>query len=479
MRNLITISALVPVLMLTGCSQIPTYEKPKVELPTQSSWNHLQPKVGNQLNLNEQAWWNQLSGDDTLAKLIKEALIHNSDIALAQLNLQQARSVSNQSKAAQYPELSSSGSLGRSKNSLNEYPVGSEYTYGAFSLGGLLSYEIDLWGKNDALKQQAQANLKATEADQKTIKLSVTAAVAQAYLNLMALNQNVHIAQNTVESRQGALQLRQTQLKYGSVTPLYVHQAESELASVEISLQQQQQQRDLQLHALSVLVGQSPKALTQMTASSFKTKDLNSLNSLPIPKGLPSDLLERRPDIIAMEQKLIAGNANIGAAKAALYPSISLSGLFGFSSEALNELFTDDSVSWSTSAAINAPIFDYGKRQSQVQITKAQKQALVIQYQQTIRTAFKEVLDALTNLKGSSQQLAAQQRQVAALKQILDLSQKRFDAGYSSYLEVLDAQRNLFNAEINSVNLKLAHSTALVNLYKALGGNWQEPKLYT
>jgi len=474
MKKIITISALVPVLMLTGCSQIPTYEKPKVELPTQSSWNHLQPKVGNQLNLNEQAWWNQLSGDDTLAKLIKEALTHNSDIALAQLNLQQARSVLNQSKAAQYPELSASGSLGRSKNSLNEYPVGSEYTYGAFSLGALLSYEIDLWGKNDALKKQAQASLKATEADQKTIKLSVTAAVAQAYLNLMALNQNVHIAQHTVESRQGALQLRQTQLKYGSVTPLYVHQAESELASVEISLQQQQQQRDLQLHALSVLVGQSPKALTQMTASSFKTKDLNSLNSLPIPKGLPSDLLERRPDIVAMEQKLIAANANIGAAKAALYPSISLSGLFGFSSEALNELFTNDSVSWSTSAAINAPIFDYGKRQSQVQITKAQKQALVIQYQQTIRTAFKEVLDALTNLKGSSQQLAAQQRQVAALKQILDLSQKRFDAGYSSYLEVLDAQRNLFNAEINSVELKLAHSTALVNLYKALGGKWQQ-----
>ena len=476
MRNLITISALIPVLMLTGCSQIPTYEKPKVELPTQASWNNLQPKVDSQLNLSEQAWWNQLSGDNTLANLMNEALTHNSDIALAKLNLQQARSVLNQSKAAQYPELSATGQLGRTKNSLEAYPVGSEATYGQFSLGALLSYEIDLWGKNDALKQQAQANLKATEADQKTVKLSVTAAVAQGYLNLMALNQDVRIAQDTVESRKEALQLRQTQLEYGSVTPLYVHQAESELASVEIALQQQQQLRDLQLHALSVLVGQSPKALAQMTASSFETKDLNSLNSLPIPKGLPSDLLERRPDIVAMEQRLIAANANIGVAKAALYPSISLSGLLGFSSEALNKLFTDDSVSWNTSAAINAPIFDYGKRRSQVQITEAQKQALVIQYQQTIRTAFKEVLDALTNLKGSSQQLAAQQRQVAALKQILDLSQKRFDAGYSSYLEVLDAQRNLFNAEINRVNLMLSHSTALVNLYKALGGKWQESK---
>jgi len=474
MRKIITISALIPALLMVGCSQIPSYEKPKVELPSQTNWENLQPKVDMQLDQNDQAWWKQLSGDDHLTALINEALEHNSDINIAKLNLQQARSILNQRQAAQYPELSASGELGRTKNTLNQYPVDSEYTYGTFSLGALLSYEIDFWGKNDALKQQAQANLRATEADQKTVKLSVTAAVAQAYLNLMALNQNVKLAEDTVDSRKQALELRQTQLKYGSVTPLYVHQAESELASVEIALQQQEQQRDLQLHALSVLVGQSPKSLNELAESSMQTQDLNSLNSLPIPKGLPSDLLERRPDIQGAEQRLIAANANIGAAKAALYPSISLTGLLGFSSEALNNLFNGDSIGWTTSANINAPIFDYGSRQSQVEITQTQKQALVIQYQQTIRTAFKEVLDALTNLQGSSQQLVSQERQVKALKQILDLAQKRFDAGYSSYLEVLDAQRNLFSAQLNRVDLKLSHAKALVNLYKALGGKWQE-----
>jgi len=474
MRKIITISALIPVLLMTGCSQIPTYEKPKTELPDQANWKKLPPKVDMQLGQSEQAWWKQLSGDDRLNSLIDEALEHNSDINIAKLNLQQARSVLTQNKAAQYPELSASGTLGRTKNTLNQYPVDSEYTYGTFSLGALLSYEIDLWGKNDALEKQAQANLQATEADQKAVKLSVTAAVAQSYLNLMALNQNVKLAQDTVDSRKETLELRQTQLKYGSVTPLNVHQAESELASVEIALQLQQQQRDLQLHALSVLVGQSPKALTKMIASGLQTKDLNSLNSLPLPKGLPSELLERRPDIQAAEQRLIAANANIGAAKAALYPSISLTGLFGFSSEALNQLFSDDSIGWTTSAAIDAPIFDYGKRQSQVQIAEAQKQALVIQYHQTIRTAFKEVLDSLTNLQGSAKQLASQDRQVDALEKILDLSQKRFDAGYSSYLEVLDAQRNLFSAQLNRVDLKLNHAKALVNLYKALGGKWQD-----
>ena len=473
MKKLFTISTLIPVMLLAGCSQIPAYQTPKTELPSSENWQNQQNSVVMNLDLSEQAWLQQLSGDQNLFNLINEALTHNSDIQLAKLNLQQARLLLTQSASALYPELSVSSDLARTQVSEEAYPVGSQYTFGQFTLGALLSYELDVWGKNDALKQQAQANVNATEADQKAIKLSVTTAVAKAYLNLMALNQNVRLAQNTVQSRQEALTLRQTQLEYGSVTPLYVHQAESELASVEIALQQQIEQRDLQLHALAVLVGRSPKAMSALTSKTIETQTLTLSNRLPIPAGLPSDLLERRPDIVAIEQRLIAANANIGVAKAALFPSISLTGLVGFQSEALNQLFNDQSIGWNASAAINAPIFDYGKRQSQVQITEAQKQALAIQYQQTVRTAFKEVLDALTQLKGSSKQLEATQRQVIALNQILDLAQKRFDAGYSSYLEVLDAQRNLFTAELSQVSMKLNHSSALVSLYKALGGNWQ------
>ena len=473
MKKVILLSSLIPALLMSGCSQIPTYEKPTADLPSKTEWQQTKPSTPLTLAANERSWWQALTGDSVLQTLIDEALLHNSDIALAKLNLQQAQLLLKQSQAAQFPELTASSELSRSKSSDQAYPAGTGATFGNFSLTGLLSYELDLWGRVDALNKQAEANFKATQADQKTVQLSVTAAVAQAYLNLMALNQNVMIAEETVQSRTETLQFRQTQLEYGSVTPLTIHQAEAELAAVQIALHQQQEQRDLQLHALAVLVGKSPKALTQMANQSMDTQALSEYDSLPVPNILPSDLLVRRPDILAMEQRLIAANANIGVAKAALFPSISLTGLLGFQSEALGQLFASDSVTWSAGAAIDAPIFDYGKRQSQVQISEAQQQAMVIAYQQTIRNAFKEVLDALTQLEASAQQLAAQKRQVVALKQILDLSQKRFDAGYSSYLEVLDAQRSLFSAELAQVSMMLSHSNALVSLYKALGGSWQ------
>ena len=473
MKKVFALSTLIPIMLMTGCSQIPIYQKPKIELPSQKNLQHHQANISMQLGLDEKSWFEQLSGDQSLFELTNEALLHNSDIQLARLNLEQARLLLQQSKSAQYPELNLSGELARTQTNDNMYPLDNGATFGQFSLGALLSYELDIWGRVDALKQQAQATYYATQADQQTVKLSISAAVANAYLNLMALNQSVRLAENTVKSRKETLELRQTQLEYGSTTPLNVHQAESELAAVEIALQQQLEQRDLQLNALAVLVGRSAKSLVEMTSDTFKTKELSTFDSLPVPEGLSSELIERRPDIIAMEQRLIAANANIGVAKASLFPSISLTGLLGFQSESLNQLFSDQSIGWNASAAINAPIFDYGKRQSQVKLSEAQQQAMAIQYQQTIRTAFKEVLDALTQLKASRKQLEAQQRQVTALKQILQLSQTRFDAGYSSYLEVLDAQRNLFSSELAQVTMKRNHSTALVNLYKALGGNWK------
>lgn len=471
MKKIIAISSLVPILLMVGCSQIPSYEKPKTELPDNLQTENAKPLL--QMNMDEKSWWHQLSGNQTLQNLIDEALMHNSDIALAKLNLSQAQSLLKQSQSSQLPEVGINGDLTRTQTSSEAYPQFNQTTYGNFSLGALLSYELDLWGKVDALNQQAVANLKASQADYQTVKLTVSAAVANAYLNLMALNQDVELAKSTVQSRQEALQLRQTQLNYGSVTPLSVHQAEAELASVELALNQRQILRDLQLHALAVLVGRSPKSIAAMNADRIQTHELAIIESLPLPKILPSELLERRPDILAAEQRLIAANANIGFAKAALFPSISLTGLVGFQSEALNRLFSDGSNNWNASAAINAPIFDYGRRQSNVEISEAQKHMMLIHYQQTIRTAFKETLDSLTQLEGSYKQLEAQQRQVTALKQTLDLAQTRFDAGYSSYLEVLDAQRNLFNAQLSQVSVKLSYSTALVNLYKALGGNWK------
>lgn len=466
------LAALIPAMMLLGCSQVPVYEKPQTDLP--ETWQVQNLQKIETVPLEESLWWQQLSGDETLNQLISEALKYNRDMALAQIRLNQARALLRQSQSGRFPELNLTGGLARTQSSDEAYPVGQGDTFGDFSLGALLSYEVDLWGRVEASIKQSEATFKATQADQQSLALSIKAAVAKAYLNLMALNQNLALAENTVKSRQETLQLRQTQLEYGSVTPLTVYQAESELASVQIALHQLEEQRALQQNALAVLIGRSPKALLALASQSpLSVSALTDVNTLPIPKNLPSALLNRRPDIQAAEQRLIAANANIGVAKAALFPKISLTGLLGFQSESLSRLFEEDAIGWNAAANINAPIFDYDRRRSQVKISEAEQQAMLIDYRQTVRVAFKEVLDATTQFESSQKQLEAQQRQVSALYQTLNLAQDRFDAGYSSYLEVLDAQRNLFNAELAQVTMKLNHATALVNLYKALGGDWQ------
>jgi multidrug efflux system outer membrane protein len=466
---------------LSGCSQIPTYQSPITQLP--ADWKVVNQTTPTQPTLNEAQWWHTLSGDAQLYALIEEARTHNADAQLAKIRLRQAHALLQQSQAARLPQLNGTLGVGRTQSSDESYPEGQGATFGNFSLGALLSYELDVWGKVDASAQSAQANVNASQADEKAVMLSVSAAVAKAYLNLRALNQNLLLAQQTIQSRTETLKLRQTQLDYGSVTPLTVYQAQAELAAVDIALHQLTEQRNLQWNALGVLVGRSPQALVNTPLNNalqsskdsqnlVQTQDGQRLDLQPIPMGLPSELLQRRPDILAAEQRLIAANANIGVARASLYPSISLTGFLGLKSESLSNLLNSNASAWNASADMTAPIFDGGQRQAQVAISQAQQQAQLVDYQQTVRNAFKEVLDALVQIEGSQHQLAAQHRQVEALKQTLVLAQTRFDGGYSSYLEVLDAQRSLFSAELTWVTMQLNSTVARVNLYKALGGNW-------
>jgi multidrug efflux system outer membrane protein len=466
----------ISILLLSGCSQMPAYESPKTELPETDSL--IEGAELQALEAEESLWWQQLSGDARLQRWMDQALENNRDLALAQIRLNQAREMLQQSQAGRYPQLNAQGLAATLQSSDETFPSGQGANFQDFSLGALLSYEIDLWGRVRAQVKQSESLLKASEADRAAQALSLRATVAQAYLNLMALNQNLSLAKATVESREQTLKLRQTQLEYGSITPLTVHQAEAELASVQVALHQLEEQRDLQVHALAVLMGLSPKALVEMAEQGVETRPLTELDSLPLADTPAQALLVRRPDVLAAEQRLIAANANIGVARAALFPRISLSGLFGFQSDSVDRLLRDSAIGWNAGASIQAPIFDFGSRRAQVRISEAQQQAMLIEYQQTVRNAFREVLDALTQIQGSQKQLVAQQRQVAALRQSLSLAQKRFDAGYSSYLEILDAQRNLFNAELTQVNMTLNRARAFVSLYKSLGGHWQsDPSL--
>ncbi|MPQ77565.1 efflux transporter outer membrane subunit [Hydrogenovibrio sp. JE_KL2] len=456
-------------LLLAACSQMPVYEKPKVDMP--KVWAESLPTSVQKAQMTEEQWWDSLSGDKVLYQLIEKGRAQNKDIQIAVLRLKQERSYLTQAQAGSYPELDATAGASRTKSSDQTYPVGQGAEYNSYSLGGLLSYEVDIWGRVSSMKASAEASLKATEANKDAVDLSVTAAIANAYLNLRALDHSVILAEDTVTSRKEALDLRKKQLQLGSITPLSVQQAEAELASVQVSLYKLREQRDLQRHALSLLLGESPEKILQ-DSEKPDGKKFKDHQVLSVPMGVPSDLLLRRPDVVAAEQNLIAANANIGVARASLFPSISLTGLLGVQSESLSNLFKDDAFNWNVGASLTAPIFDYGKRRADVEISQAEEKEMLIQYQDTVRKGFAETLDALTQYHASQLQLEAQQRQVTALANSLDLAKKRFDAGYSSYLEVLDAQRSLFNAQLSYVNTKLEHYSSLVSIYKAIGGNW-------
>lgn len=454
---------------LASCSQMPVYEKPKVDMP--KAWEQSLPTSVQQAKMTEAQWWDSLSGDKVLYQLIKKGRQQNKDMQLAILRLKQARAYLTQAQSGSYPEIDATASAERTKISSQVYSAGQGAEYSNYSLGGLVTYELDIWGRVSSLKTAAEANVKATEADKDAVQLNVSSAIASAYLNLRALDHSVILAEDTVKSRQEALDLRKKQLQLGSITPLSVQQAEAELASVEVSLYKLREQRDLQRHALSLLLGESPKDILK-DSQRPDGKAFEDHQVLSVPLGVPSDLLLRRPDIIAAEQNLIAANANIGVARASLFPSISLTGMFGLQSQSLSNLFKDDALGWNAGANLTAPIFDYGKRKADVEISKADKQAMLIKYQDAVKNGFAQTLDALTQYHASQLQLQAQQRQVTALSNSLELAKKRFDAGYSSYLEVLDAQRSLFNAQLSYVNTKLKHYNSLVALYKAIGGSW-------
>ncbi|WFE68925.1 efflux transporter outer membrane subunit [Thiomicrospira sp. R3] len=461
--------------LITGCSQLPSYQSPEVNLPDNlSEFSELSLlSADTQMDTSEQAWWESFA-DERLSTLLNHALIHNRDMAVLEQRLFQARAALTQGRAERLPRVTGQAGIGRQQTSDNSFPQNQGSQFNSFTLDGLVSYELDLWGRVRANQQRLEAQYQALEADRQTARLSLSAAVAHHYFNLRALDEMVLIAQNTVVSRQENLQLRQRKFEHGRLTPLAVQQAEVELSRAEVELISLEQQRDNQRHALSLLVGHTP--VQQMHMAHSDTPHPKRYIDLPIPplnSEIESERLLQRPDIQAAEQRLIAANAEIGMARAALFPSIRLNALLGLGSAELNGLFDSDALQWRVNAGLTAPIFNASALRAQVQISEAEQQIKLLDYQHTLRQAFSETLDALSLHERSTAQLAAQQRQLNALRNTLDLAQKRFDAGYSSYLEVLDAQRALFDAEIAMVHTQRNLRHARIAIYKALGGHEQ------
>ncbi len=442
-------------LLLTGCSLAPDYQRPESPVPA----SYTATVTNNAVKATE---WQQVFTDPALQKLIDTALKNNRDLRVAVLNVEAYQAKYRIQRAAQLPTLTASGSQTR------------QLAYDAISntdtaTVGISAYELDLFGRVQSLKDQALETYLAQEATQRSTQLSLIANVASAYMTLLADQDLLRLAEQTAKSYEQSYQLIDQRYQAGISSSLDLSQSRSNLESVKSSLAQYRRQVMLDKNALQLLLGTSiPDGLS----TGLPDQDLTLLT--PLAADMPSSLLTRRPDIQAAEHTLKAANANIGAARAAFFPTVSLTANAGSMSTSLSKLFDGGSGTWLFQPNISLPIFDWGSREAGLDVTKIQKKIEIANYESAIQTAFKEVSDGLVSQDGYRQQLEAQQALVNANKTYYQLAQDRYEKGVDSYLTLLDAQRSLFSAEQTLVNTRLALLNNRVTLFKALGGGWEQ-----
>jgi multidrug efflux system outer membrane protein len=455
LRPLATIAASA---CLAACAVGPDYHRPTVDTP--SSFRYAAPQaeaVDTSLD-----WWTQFN-DPVLNDLVAKALTQNKDLKIAAARVEEFYGRYVVTRAGLFPQVSANFSAGRSRAVPSPgYPplVGNQ-----FELNGAVSWELDLFGHLRRLTEAARAEYLGTQSAQQATRIAIIANVATSYLQLRDFDNQLVIAQATLESRKGALDLFNERYAGGVVSRLQVSQAQSEYESAQTSVFSIQQQIAQQEDAISLLLGQNPgpiprgKAITELTAPA-------------IPAGLPSTLLERRPDILAAEQTLVSANASIGAARALYFPQISLTGLFGAASTALSGLWTGPARIWSFAGAVTQPIFQGGAIAGGVHQAEAVQQEALFSYEQTIQQAFADVENALVGVARTRDQLDSTTRQVTALTEYSSVARDLYEGGYTSYLEVLDAERSLFNAQLQQSSLQDQQLAQIVSLYKALGYGW-------
>ena len=460
---------LISLLALSGCVTLPPMKQIKPDLPI--AWP-TETSQGSVVDNVAADWWKAYN-DPALDALMAEALAHNRDLSLAAARIEEVRANLGLTESNRYPEVGIDGNIGRSRvTGKGNMPVGSELTNNNFKLNLQAAWEVDLWGRYREASTAARADLLATEFARHGIQSSLTSAVAQSYFGLAALDANLKLAQDTLANRHEAVKLQRLRFEGGVSSELLLRQAEAEAASIEVSLAQLAQQVRQQELALAVLLGRDPRALMQ--ASVTRGASLFQLALPPaIPAGLPSDLLLRRPDLRQAEQKLLSSQARIREAGAAIYPNLSLTAHLGSESKALSDLFTSPASIWGLAAGISQTIFNAGRTEAAVNAAGARQDQALIAYEQAVQTAFKEVLDALISHRQARETGIAEADRTKALKRAAELADLRFQNGVSNYLEVLDARRNLFQAEQGGIEARYAQLIATANLFKAMGGGWE------
>lgn len=440
----------------------PNYRQPVFETPP--SWR-IEEKEAREIG--NTAWWEQFN-DPVMNELIQTALKENKDVKFAAARVEEFMGRYGMTRAALLPQVNAAASTGRSR--VTEYgptPLSTSTINPAdnFLVSLNASWEIDLWGKLRRATEASRADILSQEEGRRSVILTLVTSVANAYVNLRDLDAQLEIAKRTAQSRKEAYDLFQLRFQGGVISELELNQVKSEYEQALSTVPFLEKIISQQENALSVLIGRNPAPIP-------RGKKIDDLVLPAVPAGLPSDLLAKRPDIRQAEQNLIAANARIGVAKSLYFPAISLTGSLGFTSTDLSSLFTSPARIWSWTAPLNAPIFTGGAIQGQVKSAEAIQQQVLLRYQQSIQTAFREVEDALIDQKRSREQLEIKAKQVESLRNYARIARLRFDNGYTSYIEVLDAERSLFNAELSHAQTKGVLFQALVNLYKAMGGGW-------
>jgi multidrug efflux system outer membrane protein len=456
-------AALAIGLPLAGCMLGPDYKRPDLDVPAQ----FLSPTPDGTVAASavEAAWWQQFN-DPVLDALISEGLRNNQDLIAAAARVEQFYGVLGTTRSQLFPQLGAQVNGSRTRASEKTItPAPSINPYNSVQVGLLLSWEIDLFGRTRRLTEAAAADLQASEAFRRGTVLSIVTAITNGYVGLREQDRELEVSRETLGLRLDALKLFERRFKGGVVSEVELSQARSEYATALRSVPLLEQSVAAQENALANLIGRNPGPIA-------RGKAIDELLLPPVPPGLPSDLLERRPDIQQAEQTMVATNARIGAAKAAYFPTISLTGAFGQASRSLSDLWEGPSRLWTYGVGVSMPIFTAGAISGQVLSAEAAQRESVAQYRKVVQAAFSETENALVGITSQRSALDAQQMQVGALDNYARLSRKRFEGGYTSYLEVIDADRNLFNARLQLAQQQgtlLLQSTAL---YRSLGGGW-------
>ncbi len=454
--------ACVLALLLAGCSVGPDWQQPKTEAPPAWRIDYAQAA-----ELANAKWW-EAFGDPVLNKLVEDALRENRDLLQAAARVDQFLGALRTTRSQFYPQFGYSGDASRNRISANgptPLPAGVDRNYSLYEAALGAQWQIDLFGRVRRQAEAAQAQVYATEQGRRGVVLSVVASVTTGYIALRGLDRQLEIARATEANYARSLDLFERRHKGGQVSELERSQVESQYRQAQAAVPSFERQVALQENLLAVLLGRNPGDLP-------RGKPIQELLDPVVPPGLPSTLLERRPDVLQAEQNLRAANAAIGVAKSLYYPTLSLTGLLGLSSTSLSDFAKGTSGTALLAAGLAGPLFTFGGIEGQVNSAEAGQRAALAFYQQTVLNAFRDTNDALVGVAKRRTEYEALAKRASALRTYARLSRARYEGGAANYIEVLYAENELFAAELSAVSTLAERHSELINLYKALGGGW-------